>query len=729
MQAEFEFLVMRGGESQSLLFPSSPFVIGSAPECGLRFPASMVELRHAEISVTATNKVFIKDLTGQGLTFVNGMAVTSAEVRPGALVRLGEAELLLKPPRTSSGTQSVATATATVTGEPFKSPGSSAGIDATARRSTPFRESAVELKNPTERNPTPPPPVSSSRVSTLGRQLTPGTVIGDRYEITARIAAGGMGEVYKAKHVELGKAIAVKVMRPELSEDPEFVARFKREAISTGGIGQINIVDISDFGRTDDGRFYFVMEFLDGVTLTKVIQSEGAMPVERVLNIAVQVARALAAAHSLGVVHRDLKPENIMLLQKQNQRDFVKVVDFGVAKLPNPDGTKGFTMLGMVVGTPQYMSPEQARAVAVDHRSDIYSLGLILYELLTGKPTFEGETPTSLMVKQVSDPPPPLVIELAPLAELIMQMLEKHADARPQTMEEVLARLEELLAERRRTPAPGAATPVPRSSGSRPVMATPSSTRKPTVPEGRAATSSSRITVPAREANTEVEVEAATTPGTVPAEPVVAPKRVRTRPEVEVAGTDTSALPDEAEPQLPTRSRGPLVVLLALVVIAVAGAGYLATREPEAPKGPVTPVTPTVTPPVEPHADPGIVPPPVAEVVMVSLHFVSDPTGAEVYEGDVLQGVTPLTLKRAQGSVVELRAVHEGSVELTRKVRFNEDETIQLTLAKQPTSRPAHPKQPGEPKGPKEKPGLIETDPYADPKEPVKKPELKEGVY
>ena len=237
--------------------------------------------------------------------------------------------------------------------------------------------------------------------------LTPGSIIDGRYEIVGKLAAGGMGEVYRAQHVELGKAMALKVMLPELSNDPEFVTRFKREAIAASRIGQQNIVDISDFGRTQNGRFYFVMEYLDGMTLSSLIHRQGAQAAERVLNIAAQACRALAAAHAQSIVHRDLKPENIMLLQRPGQPDFVKVLDFGVAKVSAGHGQGGHTAVGMVVGTPQYMSPEQAKAVPVDTRSDIYSMGLIIYELLTGRPTFSAETPSMLMVKHVVEAPPP----------------------------------------------------------------------------------------------------------------------------------------------------------------------------------------------------------------------------------------------------------------------------------------------------------------------------------
>jgi serine/threonine protein kinase len=204
-----------------------------------------------------------------------------------------------------------------------------------------------------------------------------------------------MGEVYQAEHIELHKQFAVKVMLPALSSDQEFVNRFKREAISASRIGQLNIIDISDFGQTEDeGRFYFVMEFLDGVTIASLLHREGKLPVLRMVNVALQTARALAAAHAQGIVHRDMKPENVMVLQ----RPWPARLREG-ARLRCREGQRraraqgGQTQLGMVVGTPQYMSPEQAMGVAVDARTDTYALGLIFYEMLSRHADVPWATP------------------------------------------------------------------------------------------------------------------------------------------------------------------------------------------------------------------------------------------------------------------------------------------------------------------------------------------------
>jgi serine/threonine-protein kinase len=239
--------------------------------------------------------------------------------------------------------------------------------------------------------------------------LAADTVLAGRYRIRELLASGGMGEVYRAEHVELGRAFALKVMKPELAGDADFVDRFRKEAVACSRIGHPNIIDIVDFGRTPDGLFYFAMELLDGRTLAELVAAEGAQSVKRVRQLMAQLCHGLAAAHALGIVHRDLKPENVMLIRREGLPDVIKILDFGIAKVTGSLASGGQTAIGLVVGTPQYMSPEQAEGKPIDARTDIYSVGLILYELLTGRPAFEGSTPSLLIAKQVAEPPPPMV--------------------------------------------------------------------------------------------------------------------------------------------------------------------------------------------------------------------------------------------------------------------------------------------------------------------------------
>jgi eukaryotic-like serine/threonine-protein kinase len=216
-----------------------------------------------------------------------------------------------------------------------------------------------------------------------------GRVIDNRYRVLAKIGEGGMGTVYAAEHVEIGKGVAIKILHPRYSTEQELVERFRREARAASRIGHPNIIDVMDFGTTDDGCAYFIMELLDGIDLADVLTHERRLDPERSCQIAIQICRALDAAHAAGVIHRDLKPENIFLVARDGKADFVKVLDFGVAR--SVGRSRRLTNPGVAMGTPEYMAPEQAAGGVVDHRSDIYSVGALLYEMATGLPPQKRE--------------------------------------------------------------------------------------------------------------------------------------------------------------------------------------------------------------------------------------------------------------------------------------------------------------------------------------------------
>jgi serine/threonine protein kinase/tetratricopeptide (TPR) repeat protein len=211
-----------------------------------------------------------------------------------------------------------------------------------------------------------------------------GRVIDSRYRVLRKIGEGGMGTVYAAEHVEIGKIVAIKILHPHYSTEQELVERFRREARAASRIGHPNIIDVMDFGTTDDGCAYFIMEHLDGIDLADVLSHERRLDPNRSCQITIQICRALTAAHAAGVIHRDLKPENIFLVARDGKADFVKVLDFGVAR--SAGRTTRLTNPGIAMGTPEYMSPEQAAGGIVDHRGDIYSVGALLYEMVTGQP-------------------------------------------------------------------------------------------------------------------------------------------------------------------------------------------------------------------------------------------------------------------------------------------------------------------------------------------------------
>ena len=236
-----------------------------------------------------------------------------------------------------------------------------------------------------------------------------GRVLAGRYRLIEKLGQGGMGAVYKGQHVKMNRLTAIKILTQDLADNPEFVTRFEREAEMASHIDNPHAVSIYDFGEAEDGLVYLAMEFLDGLPLSSVIEQEGAIPLQRVVSIIRQAADALDSAHRLGIIHRDFKPDNVMLCQKQGREDWVEVVDFGIAKRSEVDSKhQALTHTGFVLGTPQYMSPEQVSGEELDKRSDLYSLALVAYEMLTGGMPFDGVNPQSQMVKRLLEPPMPM---------------------------------------------------------------------------------------------------------------------------------------------------------------------------------------------------------------------------------------------------------------------------------------------------------------------------------
>jgi eukaryotic-like serine/threonine-protein kinase len=472
-----------------------------------------------------------------------------------------------------------------------------------------------------------------------------GSTIDSRYKVEAVLGEGGMGVVFRCSHTIIGKKVAMKVLRADLARDKEVTERFLNEARSASAIGNPHIIDISDFGMLPDSSAYFVMEFLEGIPLTKIMEGGKPVPVPRIINVARQLAVGLEAAHKAGIVHRDLKPDNIYLVERGAEKDFVKILDFGIAKVTTSAEGR-LTKAGAVFGTPHYMSPEQAAGAPVDHRGDIYSFGVILYELASGKVPFDADNFMGILTQHMYKAPVPIRAlvpqpqEVPPgLEAIVLKCLSKRPEQRYQSMAEVLADFDKLKA----GAIPSAVPEMMNRSGG--------------------------FNVPA-----DYFKKGAGMPAPMPASPL-----------------ETGFV----------RSKWPLIAGIAGVVTAVLGVVIVlmisnsSTASPPPAESQVTAQPEPAPPASTPEA-----PKQVVKYVAIGI----DPGDAHLFQGDKDLGASPVVLEVPEGASVEVTGKREGFKDKTLSFDGSK-ERASIKLEKIPGARyvpPAKPKKP--PEKPVEKP-------------------------
>ena len=275
----------------------------------------------------------------------------------------------------------------------------------------------------------------------------PGDILGGKYKILGMLGGGAMGKLYKAENITIQKHVAIKVMQGDFAQNEEYQQRFMREAQAAASLEHFNICTIMDYDMTEKGDAYIVMELLSGEPLSDRIKRLGTLDPMSACLIMRQLLSALGCAHAKGIVHRDIKPDNVFLVHHEDRDDFVKLIDFGVAHIEQPqivEGSKPLTQSGQIYGTPQYLSPEQAEGSPIDYRADLYATGIILYEMLVGTPPFEGKSFLDLLVKQVREPAPHLpstIVQSDRLDEIIQKLLAKNPDDRPSSPASLLQEL------------------------------------------------------------------------------------------------------------------------------------------------------------------------------------------------------------------------------------------------------------------------------------------------
>jgi serine/threonine-protein kinase len=516
-----------------------------------------------------------------------------------------------------------------------------------------------------------------------------GSLLGGKYRLDALLGEGGMGAVYRATQLELDREVAIKLIRPEHADRPEHLKRFLRESRLAARLAHPNMVAIQEMGQADNGFLYLVMEYLRGRPLSQVIEEEAPLPPERAAWIAFQVSDALEAAAQQKIVHRDLKPQNILVLDEPAGRDFVKVLDFGLAKSLDHDGST--TKSGAILGTPAYISPEMLLHGESDERSDIYSLGVVLYELLVGRVPFHGETVHAMLMKQAYAPVPemPATVPLQ-VQDVVRRMLQKDPDERFSSAAELRLALEN---------ASGIDRVANQSWGATSwVMQTES---------GRAARGRSHGALPDEPETSRRSRKPLAVVGLFAAVAAAALLWTMARPQKGDSGQDEVAKAQvRSEANRPPSGTGSPTAAIAEEP-ATNGAEEPSANGSEEPA--VNEVEKPAAPGSEEPSAPGSEEPAAAAVEKreeVTLRFRARPVATVLLDGKEI-GKTPLSVRRPQDGLdhhVEFR--RRGFISARKKLSFAESATLGVRLKERRPSRPRKPHNPRNPGKPVRDPGL-----------------------
>ncbi len=493
-----------------------------------------------------------------------------------------------------------------------------------------------------------------------------GMVIDGRYRIDSKLGEGGMGAVFRGTQTAVGREVAIKVLAKGVATDVNAVKRFMQEAKAACALSHPNTITTHDFGQTEDGLLYLVMELVKGDTLAALLKREGVMRPSRAVRIAGQILHALSEAHGLGIIHRDLKPDNVLVAPRAGNPDFLKVLDFGLAKLTegNP-GNTGLTQTGQVFGTPGYMSPEQARGEVCDLRADLYAVGVMLYEMLGGRRPFDGDSPLSVLVKHIQEPPPdftaldPPVQVADPLREVVFRTLAKPRESRYESASEMNEALVSALD----------ASGIARTSFTGPVAPAPpsASASSPSLASGQHS-----------------------------APPSSGPQLTLGSGIMGQVSLPAGSLPDAPRPA----SKAPLLAVG--VVLLLGGGGFFAWQSGAFADGtlPDQPPEPTAAPvaaaqprPAPPAAKPAAAPkPPAMVAVKVTAQPVVTAVAVEIYAGGELKELavkTPGSFEVAEGANLRATFSAEGHRPETVKRVAAEGVVLHAALAREkPAAKP-----------------------------------------